>query len=655
MPARRVAGIVLAAVAGLSMLGAAVAFGTFDGDPPAPDPFTQLEQTEWDVQVHKRNYNENPISPDAMQNEHGPDCSAPPATHASSGFEQAVYICNDHLMTAIRADDYGVIYLTPNRIVDLTGTATIRFDLSTRSVSSRDWWDVWIQPYDNNMALPLEGWLPDLQGEPRNGIHVTSNSSTIGRVSLLSVAEYAVTDVTNSGDRTIQQGIPSAINQAAVRQPFQITFGSGRARFERLEKVVPVVTGTDSEGNEIVTNVTVPGLVLFDVPFTPHFSDAIVQFGHHSYTPNKGCVEPTSLRIDPDRSPSALTLAIADSAMAHRPSRSRVRVDEGVGLVVGMPGRAMADQSPSLFSNARLGGEVGAAHILSVADGLKVFGIDASSVAAQVIELKAIGNRASVSHIAHAMGEEVDSPAVLTASYRSISAIVNRPSPAPATGISHLNARAETGHGTRVVDVGEHASSLSDCANSWHWDNVDVSPSTPFTMIKADKRYVKGDSVDHVITFNSPAPPDSYLRFSAVGRVAVNGVYVEPVKPQPAFHGWKSFFVPVPEGTRQISLRFDQCYDWWCGPEAAKDFAIWSRTVKPTATSTATPTPTPVPPTATPTATATPTSTPTPIPPTATPTPTPSPTPTMTPTPSPERICYESLDGGMTIRRVACG
>ena len=35
-----------------------------------------------------------------------------------SSAEMTVFRCKDHVMTAIRADDYGVIYLTPDRLLD---------------------------------------------------------------------------------------------------------------------------------------------------------------------------------------------------------------------------------------------------------------------------------------------------------------------------------------------------------------------------------------------------------------------------------------------------------------------------------------------------------------------------------------------------------
>src|SRR5262249_51172041 len=90
----------------------------------------------------------------------------------------AVFQCNDHIMTAINAGGYGEIMLTPNRMVDFgTGEAVVRFDMSTFRSSLRDWVDIWLSPWDDQIALPLEDWLPDLAREPKRGIHIRMDIS----------------------------------------------------------------------------------------------------------------------------------------------------------------------------------------------------------------------------------------------------------------------------------------------------------------------------------------------------------------------------------------------------------------------------------------------------------------------------------------------
>ena len=36
----------------------------------------------------------------------------------------------------------------------------------------RDWIDLWVTPFNENLQLPLEDWLPDLQGPPKDSVHI---------------------------------------------------------------------------------------------------------------------------------------------------------------------------------------------------------------------------------------------------------------------------------------------------------------------------------------------------------------------------------------------------------------------------------------------------------------------------------------------------
>jgi hypothetical protein len=66
-------------------------------------------------------------------------------------------------MTAIAADGYGVIYLTPNQLVDFSvGEATVAFDVSTLRLSHRDWIDLWITPYADILQPPPKTGYPTL-------------------------------------------------------------------------------------------------------------------------------------------------------------------------------------------------------------------------------------------------------------------------------------------------------------------------------------------------------------------------------------------------------------------------------------------------------------------------------------------------------------
>lgn len=249
----------------------------------APDePLGVCGASEWDIEIHSRNP-ETWYSLESMTAQHGADCAGPPATHETHGSHNAaVFLCRDHLMTALKADSYGVIYFSPNQLVDLSqGPVSIRFDLSTERMSTRDWVDMWLMPWDNNMALPLEESDPDLQGPPRNSIQVLVKSGENSPVLL--VTRDGVQREFHKGYEVapLEEGVAPGTNQAATRQPFQLTVGGGRAKFERLESP------------------TARPLVFWDEAVEFPFDAAVLQFGHHSYTPTKdGAGEPGTWHWD---------------------------------------------------------------------------------------------------------------------------------------------------------------------------------------------------------------------------------------------------------------------------------------------------------------------------------------------------------------------
>ncbi len=143
---------------------------SFDGRSPAQPLAFRSEN--WDVTVHHRD-REWWYLAEPMDGAHGPNCEGPPATHPIKTYEDSVYNCHDHLMTAINASEYGLIYLTPDHMVDFSaGEAVIRWDMSTFRTSGRDWVDLWITPWGDQLVAPLDSSLPDLNGRPRNSVQV---------------------------------------------------------------------------------------------------------------------------------------------------------------------------------------------------------------------------------------------------------------------------------------------------------------------------------------------------------------------------------------------------------------------------------------------------------------------------------------------------
>jgi hypothetical protein len=150
-------------------------------------------------------------------------------------------------------------------------------------------------------------------------------------------------------------------------------------------------------------------------------------------------------------------------------------------------------------------------------------------------------------------------------------------------------------------------------ANTWHWDEFYLSDSVPFTLVRARERYFINSGT---FTFNTPAPANSYVRFTAIGDVIkINGQTVQPQVTKSHDEHFSSYLVPIPEGSTSVTY---QGTGGWYGDSMAKDISIFSQTVE----GGQTPTNTPAPPTPTPQPqNPTPTNTPVPNQPTPTPLP----------------------------------
>lgn len=283
MRKRAVIGMIAASILGSSILGIALASGTFDGAPVAPLGYQQGTFLDgWSVNVHERSMASvaggqglgDAIHP--LDAQHGTDCASPPATHnTGSSRSAAVFQCRDHMMTALNGDEYGVIYLMPPELVDFSaGPAVIQWDMSTEKMSVRDWWDVTISPLMDAQSLPLLSALSqgvDLQGPNRNAVFVGSDNGE-GAANLQIVRNGSITDYGPPGWAGVRpsDGVVAGTNQAATRQTFRITLTATSLRMERLESP------------------TAPALVMLEQTFPAlAWTQGIVQWGHHSYNPFK--------------------------------------------------------------------------------------------------------------------------------------------------------------------------------------------------------------------------------------------------------------------------------------------------------------------------------------------------------------------------------
>jgi hypothetical protein len=348
---------------------------TFDGEPGAPLKVYGLP--DFDVQVHKRSMNEDLESIDPMDAHHGPNCEPPghhgEVAHQVDSWDETVYQCANHIMTAINGEDYALIYLTPDRMLDWSdGEATLSIDVSTLDLSSRDWWDIWLQPWDNNMAVPFNNGDVDLQGEPADGEYFTIHNN---------LSQNKAFKFESHAEDSSKFWVEYENHDAMQRDTFVLTIRADTFDFCKPDE----------------------GICWFeDERHGLSISRAVVSFGHHSYTPFK---------------------------------------DGGGG------------------------------------------------------------------------------------------------------------------------------------PNTWHWDNLALSDSVPFTIIRANERHLRNEGT---ITFDTPAPAGSYLRFSGLGRVWIDGEEVPEIPGEDPHSGhFGSFWHQIPEGTTQLRYQGEQ--DWRGGGDPAiKDISIFA-------------------------------------------------------------------------------
>jgi hypothetical protein len=188
------------------------------GLPSAPQ--TYRGDNTWSVAIHKRGLGDD-MQPTLA--DHGAGCEAPPATHQISTLADSVYICHNHIMTATSDAGYAETTLTPNQLVDWTnGTAVIDYSVSTKHTDARDYTDVWLTPFSENLMHPIKDGV-DLQGPAKDAVVVTTgefatppNQSLVAEVFSNFWANHVI--LPSSGP-----GIDAIVPQSAVtRTQFEI-------------------------------------------------------------------------------------------------------------------------------------------------------------------------------------------------------------------------------------------------------------------------------------------------------------------------------------------------------------------------------------------------------------------------------------------------
>lgn len=224
---------------------------------------------------------------------HPTNCDAPPLDHPITSYEESVFFCRNHMMTAVNSSVYGATYLTPDRMVDYSsGTATVRFDVATLRNTKNDWIDLWITPYDYNLVTPLDEELKstDMQGEPRYGLHIrmTADDRNVTAFKAFLILEHRSIPIPVATTAGYETRFPQS---ATVRQRFELQLSRTRLKF-----------GMPSPVNAAAPVPPAP-IWWIDTPIIPWPATngvyrAVVQLGHHSLNPRADGGTPTTWHWD---------------------------------------------------------------------------------------------------------------------------------------------------------------------------------------------------------------------------------------------------------------------------------------------------------------------------------------------------------------------
>ena len=244
-------------------------FMTGMGNPASPQPWDNVHQGGWDLLVHTREQlpDEN-VQP--MQAEHGATCAAPPSTHPVTTAKDSVFICRDHLMTAIADDGFGSIMLTPPRLVDFSAGATIDFNVSTLQMSQGTWIEMWITPFGENLALPSDNVPPDLSGPPKDAIHIAINEPTSPGV--YEFNNFNQSQVTPTAWQAYSDIITPSIQSAVNRTHFQVQLSRTHVKYGAIGVGGTTNNFTWTDG---------------DLPVPLSWSQGVIQLEAASYNPTK--------------------------------------------------------------------------------------------------------------------------------------------------------------------------------------------------------------------------------------------------------------------------------------------------------------------------------------------------------------------------------
>ena len=95
--------------------------------------------------------------------------------HPVIRYEDMIYVCADHLMTAAYATGASKLTLTPNQLLDTSsGQGVVEFEVSTYRTAGRDYWQLDLTPLDTHLQLPEGDVVADANGKAVNGFNINT-------------------------------------------------------------------------------------------------------------------------------------------------------------------------------------------------------------------------------------------------------------------------------------------------------------------------------------------------------------------------------------------------------------------------------------------------------------------------------------------------
>jgi cell division septation protein DedD len=257
---------------------------SFTGAPTSPQRFNP---SNWSVDLLPQNDPRNmEVAP--MFAHHGSDCAFGPAPenparfptsatshhHAIGGANNSVYQtvfkCKDHVMTSLHSGGYAAAYITPPAMLDWSsGPATFDFDVSTWRRSSRDWWEILVTPFAENVVIPNKEDAQAYTGFRIVMINDRPHTQFLGDVFTNGVG--APLDSTPYG--TSVEGVLAAeglSGDAARRDAFRLTVSAAGVKFAMIRAGSQRVFVDDDDQSFAWTK-------------------GVVQVNHYGYNPTKGC------------------------------------------------------------------------------------------------------------------------------------------------------------------------------------------------------------------------------------------------------------------------------------------------------------------------------------------------------------------------------